>query len=307
VQRLAGPDLTGRFLHSVDDLSLAEVEAVLLRARELEAGAAPRANLTGGCLGLLFLSPSLRTRVGFAVAAGRLGGAYVDVLEVRQRASMSQPENFSDILRVASGMVDVVVVRTPFHLDRTVVEASLASPCINGGDGDGEHPTQALIDLYAIERARGSLAELSVCICGDLTTRVTRSLLRLLGRALPRELVLVAPAGRDDPKLALPESLVSRTRRGTLAESAEADVLYMAGLPEGDGEHRLSAAARLEFTLTADRLRDLRPDALVLSPMPVIDEITPAARSDPRVGVFTQCDRGIDVRVALLERMLSQS
>ncbi len=307
MQRLAGSGLTGRFLHSVDDLTLPEVEAILLRARELEAGASPEATLSGGCLGLLFLSPSLRTRVGFAVAASRLGGTYIDILEARRGVSMSQPESFPDTLRAASGMVDAVVMRTPFRVERDVVESDLGSPCINGGDGDGEHPTQALIDLYAMERARGPLAELSVCICGDLTTRVARSLLRLFSRALPRDLLLVAPAGRDDPSIALPEPLASRTRWATLAESSEVDVLYMAGLPEGNGAFRLSAAERLDFTLTADRLRDLRPDALVLSPMPVIDEIAPAARCDPRVGIFAQSDRGVDMRVALLERLLFES
>jgi aspartate carbamoyltransferase catalytic subunit len=275
---------------------------VLDRARELADKSSAAASLAPLSVALLFLAPSLRTRLGFAVAAVRLGGTPIEVPALRSTAEMSAAESFADTLRVASGMADIVIARTPFSLDRESAAAALASPCVNAGDG-AEHPTQALIDLFAIESARGDLAGLRVCVCGDLTGRSARSLLKLLSRVLPRALTLVAPPGRDDTEGAIGAELASRTARTASVDFREQDVLYMAGLPEGTGEERLSEEARAEFALTVGRLGQLPGDSLVLAPMPVIDEIDAAARLDPRIGMFEQSDGGVPVRMAVLEHL----
>lgn len=293
-----------RHLRSAADLDRADVRLLLDDARRFEdgevAGLAPSGPFS---VGLLFLEQSLRTRLGFAATAVRLGGVPIDVPAHRESAVMSAPEPFADTLRVAAGMVDLLVARTPFPLEPALL-ADLPVPCVNAGDGSGEHPTQALIDLYAIERARGPVGQLRLCICGDLTTRCARSLIRVLQLDPPARLVLVAPKGRDDLSLSLSPELAARTERRSEADFTDVDVLYMAGLPERNGDSVLSSRVRARFALTQARLAALDRDGLVLTPMPIVDEIDPAVRSDPRMGFFEQSDRGVHVRCAILAQLV---
>jgi aspartate carbamoyltransferase catalytic subunit len=292
---------------SIDDLSDLEIDAILARARQFEESR--REMRDDFVIGLLFLSSSLRTRVGFSTAALRLGGKPLDVLDVRSGSEMSDAESFEDTLRTVSGMVDVVVTRTPFVLNRTVVEDSCIVPLVNGGDGSegGEHPTQALIDLLAIEEERGRMHDLTIGVCGDLRSRCARSLLRVLTRRTPRELVLISPAGRDEVGAALDGHLLERTTRRSTGDFSGLDVLYLTGLPQGRGADELNGEARAVFALNGTTVRSLPTDAVVLSPMPVIDEIAAELRADPRVRVFSQSDRGVQVRMAVLERCRSRT
>jgi aspartate carbamoyltransferase catalytic subunit len=284
----------------VDDLGTEEIRHILSRATGLRAGAASR--LTRPPLvGLLFLETSLRTRVGFAAAAARLGGQSVDVAERRGNAA-APPEGWADTLRVVSGNVDLIVARPGRPLDAAAqLYPLLVSSFLNGGDAGrrGEHPSQALIDLYAIEQARGPVSELTVAICGDLRMRAVRTLVRLLVRFPPRALVTIS-----DPRLA-----ADTDDAGPDAKPAEhrapwdvddVDVLYVAGIPHGALDE--PGRARLRVDRTA--LAALRPDAVVLSPMPVIDEIATTARSDPRIRMFQQNDDALFVRMALIEALL---
>jgi aspartate carbamoyltransferase catalytic subunit len=236
----------------------------------------------------------------------RLGGVPIDIPELRWGSGMSEGESFTDTLRTVTGVVGGVVCRTPFRLDRDLVARTSASPFANAGDGDGEHPTQALIDFLAIEE-RGPVRDLRVAVCGDLRSRSPRSLIKLLDKMQPAALILIAPPGRDDPGLTLTASLQSRTTTRSDADFSGVDVLYMAGLREGTGPTRLGEEARSAFALTSRRMQALPGDAVVLSPMPVIDEITPEAWADPRVRVFAQSDRGVSVRMAVLSLLLPYS
>jgi aspartate carbamoyltransferase catalytic subunit len=296
-------------LLSVDDLADDDITRLLERARSypLRGGAAEsRPPFT---VGLLFLSSSLRTRVGFEVAAGRLGGAAIAVLEARSGPTMSASESFDDTLRTISGMVDVVVARTPFALDRNTVLGASSSPVVNGGDGPGtgEHPTQALIDLFAIENEFGPVSSARIGLCGDLRMRSARSLIKALNRRLPAELVLISPRGRSEHGVALSKGLAGRTSTRTTPDFGGLDVLYMAGLPAGDDQDQLDSTQRAPYSLTKERIEALPKSAVVLSPLPIIDEIDPAARLDPRVRMFAQSDGGVHVRMAVLEHMLDQT
>jgi aspartate carbamoyltransferase catalytic subunit len=287
----------------VDDLGTEEIRHILSRATALRAGAASQ--LTRPPLvGLLFLETSLRTRVGFAAAAARLGGQSIDIAERRGNA-VAVPEGWADTLRVVSGNVDLVVARPGRPLDPEQLYPLLVSSFLNGGDagGQGEHPSQALIDLYAIEQARGPVSELTVAICGDLRMRAVRSLVRLLARFPPRHLVTIS-----DPHLADsagsagsaggPEGIAERRAPWDVGD---VDVLYVAGIPHG----ALDEPGRARLRVDRKALAALPPDAVVLSPMPVIDEIATAARSDPRIGMFQQSDDALFVRMGLIEALLA--
>lgn len=294
-------------LLTIADLGDDEVRGVMDDARRLELDRPAIGPVADGgpLVGLLFLTPSLRTRVGFASAAVRLSGAYVDALEARFTPDMSAPESFDDQLRTLSGMVDLVVARVPFALG-PVVEECATVPIVNGGDGPvGEHPTQALIDLYSIERELGPVEGLRVAIVGDLTMRAVRSLLGLLARRPPVELRLIGPESRRAHGVDL-GALTARTSTAATLEVDAIDVVYVAGLPQGAGPSALDDEARRRYAIDGEVLRSLPSQALVLSPMPVIDEVTVEARRDRRVAFHRQSDRGVFVRMALLRHLLGR-
>jgi aspartate carbamoyltransferase catalytic subunit len=279
----------------VDDLGTEEIRQILSRATGLRAGAGSQ--LTRPPLvGLLFLETSLRTRVGFAAAAARLGGQSIDIAERRGNAA-APPEGWADTLRVVSGNVDLIVARPGRPLDDAAQLCPLlVSSFLNGGDTGrrGEHPSQALIDLYAIEQACGPVSELTVAICGDLRMRAVRSLLRLFARFPPRRLVAIT-----DPHLADDGRPLAEQRKPWDVD--DVDVLYVAGIPHG----ALDEPGRARLRVDRKALAALPPDAVVLSPMPVIDEIATTVRSDPRIRMFQQSDDALFVRMALIEALLS--
>jgi aspartate carbamoyltransferase catalytic subunit len=273
------------------------VGQILRRARE--PWGAPAGATRRPILGSLFLTPSMRTRLGFEVAAGRLGGACVTITELRFDEKMSGAESFEDALRVVTGMVDVLVVRIPFALQPSVVGRHARCPVINGGDA-GHHPSQALIDIAAIEQFAGRLADVRIAVCGDLRMRSVTSLLELLERRRPKELVLAHPPSR--PPVVMPP-----WARVVEPEAiADVDVLLMPGLAPKVGGSELLGPERARYAATREMLDRLPSQAVVLSPMPVIDEITTEARLDPRVRMFEQSDNAVFVRMAILEWVLQQ-
>ena len=274
----------------VDDLGTEEIRHILSRATGLRAGASSEL-ARPPLVGLLFLETSLRTRVGFAAAAARLGGQSIDIAERRGNAA-APPEGWADTLRVVSGNVDLIVARPGRPLDAAAQLCPLlVSSFLNGGDTGrrGEHPSQALIDLYAIEQARGPVSELTVAICGDLRMRAVRSLVRLLARFPPRRLVAIS-----DPRLS---DEIGPAEHRAPWDVGDVDVLYVAGIPHG----ALDEPGRARLRVDREALAALPPDAVVLSPMPVIDEIATTARSDSRIGMFRQSDDALFVRMALIE------
>lgn len=285
-----------RVLLSVDDLAQGDVRRILAHAAKF--GSTPRVPGDSGALvGLVFLETSLRTRVGFAAAAARLGWQSIDVTAPRSSAT-SMAESWQDTLRTVSGFVDVVIARLGRPLDPESVERCAAAPFLNAGDtgSAAEHPSQALIDLFAIEQEAGPVTDLCIAICGDIRMRAVRSLLKLLARTPPKKVVLVTSPALVDIA-ALPPTLAGRTEFRSLLDLADIDVLYVAGMPHG----ALPLDERVPLLVGPEALSGLASDAIVLSPLPVIDEIDAAARSDRRIRMFQQSDRSVFVRMAILE------
>jgi aspartate carbamoyltransferase catalytic subunit len=278
----------------IDDLGTGEIRDILGRASALRAGAAARLPRPP-IVGLLFLETSLRTRVGFAAAAARLGGQFIDIAE-RRGNIVAVPEGWADTLRVVSGNVDLIVARPGRPLDVSRLSPPLASSLLNGGDAGrrAEHPSQALIDLYAIERTRGPVSQLTVAICGDLRMRAVRSLVRLFARFPPRRLVMIS-----DPRLDDAPDVTAEHRAPW--DVGDVDVLYVAGIPHG----ALDEPGRARLRVDGKALAALPDNAVLLSPMPVIDEIATTARTDPRIRMFQQSDEALFVRMALIEALMS--
>jgi len=178
--------LAGRDVVSIADLTQDEIRLILDRARAYEdalaLGKALR-SLTGRILATLFYEPSTRTRLSFESAMQRLGGGVLSVAEAKTSSSAAKGETLFDTGKMIEGYADVAVIRNPIVGSAHELAEGAGIPVINGGDGTGEHPTQALLDLYTIERERGTIDGLHIALVGDLKNgRTVHSLSKALSR-----------------------------------------------------------------------------------------------------------------------------
>ena len=284
------------------------IDALLATADDLASGAKPP-RLEDSVIALAFFEPSLRTRIGFAVAALRLGAATVTVEEPRHTPAMSAPESLQDTIRVLQDYCDAVCVR---HPDVTVLRngnLGVDTPLINCGSGLGEHPTQALIDLFSVQRIRGAIDGLRIGIIGDLKNmRVAHSLLVTLANFLEVSVRCISPSS-----LAMPRDLVAHFREnstGTIKEFTaldlnDLDIVYVAGFPPRAGSSNVDSDLRAEFMLTPERVLRLEEDVRVLCPLPRIDEVAPEVDTLAAAAYFQQSALGLPMRMAILQYALS--
>lgn len=290
--------MAARRILRIDDLSDEDVDFVLGLAGRYADGETP--DPSPALIGLAFFEPSLRTRVGFTAAAHRIGADVVEVIE-RRASEISMPESLADTIRVVSGYVDALVVRTDRPSDDLAGAARRDVPWLNAGDRGTaqEHPSQALLDLFAIERLRGPIGEQRVAIFGDLRSRAARSLLALLARRRPRSVELVSDPSLTDG-FSLPRALESIATLREPEDVSDVSVLYSIGIPHGGATEPVRSRLRVGRHI----LDALPRDAIVISPMPIIDEIATTARRDPRMRYFSQSDLALHVRSSLLQLTL---
>src|SRR5881394_58812 len=308
-------------LLSVDVFDRTLAEEVMRVAESMEP-IARRAKVTrvleGAVLGNLFFEPSTRTRVSFGAAFCRLGGSVCDTTGFTF-SSMAKGESIADTSRVMSGYVDAIVVRHPEQGSVAQFAAATNVPVINGGDGPGEHPTQALLDLYTIhaefKRLGKKLDGTHVALVGDLRHgRTVHSLIKLLSLFRGMRFSLAAPAS-----LEMPDELVelARARGHKVRESAslaegvkQPDILYATRIQKermgGEGIEAYPQSFRVDRALVAARCA---ADTVILHPLP--RDATPGANDlsadldrDPRLAIFRQTDSGIPVRMAIFAILL---
>jgi aspartate carbamoyltransferase catalytic subunit len=226
--------------------------------------------------------------------------------ELRSVGDGLPSESLSDTVRIVTGMSDMVVCRPSSDVEVADLVSVARCPLINGGDAR-EHPTQALIDRFAIETFVGPPPELHIGLSGDLRTRSARSLLQLLRLSPPRRLSLFAPPGRGPNAEDIPIELAGVTIENIEPDFSDLDVLVLPGLaPYGD-DVPLADDAHLKWGFSPMSSRSLPANAVVLSPGPVIDEIHPSCADDPRVRAFEQSDLGVPVRIGIMRWLLGQS
>jgi aspartate carbamoyltransferase catalytic subunit len=287
-----------------DVLRLFEVADAIRRDPARYAGAA-----TPFVLATLFYEPSTRTRLSFESAMLRLSGKVISTENAAAMSSAVKGESLQDTIRIVAGYADVIALR--HHHQGAAVEAAAVSPVpiINAGDGAGEHPTQALLDAYLIYRHRGHLDNLTVTFVGDLAYgRTVHSLALLLAHFPGIQLRLVSPAA-----LELPGELASELAdRGVQLDaydsiheaSRDTDILYVTRVQT----ERIPPGVTLERTgyrVDADVLERLPEGAVIMHPLPRVDELPPQVDQDPRAAYFEQARGGLQIRMALLLRALS--
>ncbi len=252
----------------------------------------------------VFYRPSTRTRFSFETAMHRLGGKVLATESAREFSSEIQGEYLEDTIRIIGAYSDVIVLR---HTDAGGAQRAAAVssvPIINAGEGQGgQHPTQALLDLYTIYRECKTLDGLSVAFLGALDNgRTVRSLAYLLSKFERVRLFFVAPPEMQigkDILAHLDEHDVSYTLASNPREIlAEADVVYQTRI---DRERLAQVAVdTTQYNIDGEVLRRLKSNAIIMHPLPRSVEITAAVDLDPRAAYFRQAHNGLFVRMALL-------
>lgn len=268
--------------------------------------------LAGQLMAALFYEPSTRTRFSFEAAMLRLGGKVISTENAREFSSAAKGETLEDTVRVVAGYADVIVLR---HYESGAAERAAAvssKPVINAGDGPGQHPTQALLDLYTIQKELGWIDGLKIAMVGDLANgRTVRSLCYLLTRFKVKKIWLVAPPivrMKDDIKKHLTDSEVDFEEEADLRKVVrEAHVIYMTRIQKerfGDraGDYE---SARGQYVIDGSILEIMPEKSIIMHPMPRMDEIKPEVDDDPRAAYFRQAKNGLYVRMALLDLVLN--
>ncbi len=267
--------------------------------------------LQGRVMAALFYEPSTRTRLSFEAAMLRLGGQTMGTDNAREFSSAAKGETLEDSIRVVSGYSDVIVIR--HHEEGAARRAAAVSevPVINGGDGTGQHPTQALLDLFTIQDELGTIDGLNVALVGDLANgRTVRSLAYLLGKFRDVRVWFVAPAQvamRQDIKDHFDTHRVSWVEESDLDRVLpQVDVVYQTRVQKERFPDEASyLAVKGIYTIDAAAMAKMKSKAIVMHPLPRVDEITPDVDSDPRAAYFRQARNGLHIRMALLDLVLS--
>lgn len=267
--------------------------------------------LKGKILANLFYEPSTRTASSFTAAMERLGGSVIPINEVKY-SSVAKGESLPDTVRSLECYADVVVLRHP-EVGASALAAKYArKPIINGGDGVGEHPTQALLDLFTIMEELGQAEGLTVTLLGDLKNgRTVHSLSRLLSLFDVR-LHYVSPEILRMP----PEIITELDERGVPQQEHEllddalpvSDVLYVTRVQKERFEDP-QAYERVKgaYVIMPETLERAKDDMIVMHPLPRLGEISMELDDDPRAAYFRQMEYGMYVRMALLAMVLGKA
>lgn len=277
--------------------------------RSLQGRHQLRLKHAGKLMFTIFYQPSTRTRLSFGAAGNHLGLNVSPTENARDFSSQAKGENTKHTIQVLCGYYpDVIVLRHDVTGEVAQAASYSTAPIVNAGDGKGEHPTQAMLDLFTIYDQTERLDNLRVLMGGDLLEgRTIHSLIRLLSRFEGNELLFMAP-----PQLMLPEELFALLReRGTAFKVCEdpdeafasADVVYWTRLQDPARYPHL----RSNFVIGLEQMGWMRSNAILMHPMPIdsrAPEIKPEVESDPRVVFIEQAHNGLPVRMVLIDWVL---
>lgn len=308
----AGVPLEGRDLITIDDLSDSEVETLLATARRFDddGGKAPTILLEGRIVATAFFEPSTRTRLSFEAAAHRLGARVIGFSEAGA-TSTKKGETLEDTTRTLAGYSDLIVIRHPEAGSARRAADAADVPVVNAGDGSAHHPTQALLDLYTIDKERGRYNDHQIALVGDLLHgRTVHSLAVLLAR-FGNRLTLVAPPGLEMPSdvvKACEHHGANVQQTQDLAQGIEgSDVVYMTRIQkERFQDPEKAEKATGSYILTPQVLEAARDDITIMHPLPRVDELPTSIDTHPGAAYFRQAQNGVVVRMAVLAHLLTE-
>ena len=315
-------DFSGSHILSIDQFDRSDIEKLFSVADKLEPYASKEKItrvLEGAILGNMFFEPSTRTRISFGASFNLLGGNVREITEVGS-SSLAKGESLADTAQVLSGYSDIIVMRHPeINSVQKFSEASRV-PVINAGDGSNEHPSQALLDLYTIQKELSqndkSIDGLRIALVGDLKFgRAVHSLCKILSLYNDVKMNLISPEELKLP-IELVESISAKGVTITETENledgiSEVDIIYVTRVQE----------ERFKNKQDADKYRGLlslnqsiytancEPNTVIMHPLPRdsrsdANELDSDLYENPNLAIFRQADNGIVIRMAIFTLVL---
>ena len=297
-------------LISIQDFTKEEILHILDLAEEFEKDR-ERSFLSGKVVACLFFEPSTRTRLSFEAAINRLGARVIGFPDNRN-TSQTKGETLEDTIKIISNYVDMIVMRHPMAGAADIAASVASVPVINAGDGANQHPTQTLLDLYAIKKTQGRLEDLEIDMVGDLKYgRAVHSLVDALRHFNPR-FTFTSPDELTMPKKYLemldkdgvPYRQVSRIEDGL----DTCDILYMTRVqqerfPDMEEYEKVKDV----YKLTASMLGGVKSGMKIMHPLPRVGEIATDVDSTPYAYYFQEAGGGMYVRMAIISYLLGYS
>lgn len=267
-------------------------------------------SLKGKRIASFFYEESTRTRFSFEVAALALGGKIVSTEKASQFSSVAKGETLKDTIRTLNCYVHAIIMRHNIEGSAKIAAQYSRIPIINAGDGKGEHPTQALLDIYTIKKEIGRIDNFSIAIIGDLKYgRTVHSLIYLLESRKRVKIYLVSPKVLKIPE----EHINSLIASGTYFEETEnlgevldkVDVLYVTRVQKErfDNQKEYEKIKDL-YKVDKETMKKIKENTIIMHPLPRVTEIDPRVDTDPRSAYFRQAKNGLYIRMALLDMIL---
>ena len=298
----------GRDIVSIRDFSKGDLLHVLKVSEEME-GDKPTL-LAGKILSTLFFEPSTRTRLSFESAMCRLGGKIIGFSDEKV-SSVKKGETIWDTAKMAEQYSDVIVIRTPIEGSARLAAEATSVPVINGGDGANQHPTQTLLDLYTIQKAKKNIDGLKIGFLGDLKYGRTVHSLAIALSHWNVDLYFIAPDALQMPDHYLKDlqevGIGCSQANDVFAVSKDLDILYVTRIqkerfPDPLEYEKYKNAYRLDRSL----LSEIKDDMKIMHPLPRVGEINPELDDTNHAIYFEQAGNGVTVRKALLALVLGK-
>ncbi len=258
----------------------------------------------------IFYEPSTRTRLSFETAALKLGAKVISAENAMENSSAHKGETIEDTTKILCSYADAIVIRHP--IAGTLEKAAKVStkPLINAGDGTNQHPSQGLLDVYTIKKEKKRLMNLNIGFGGDLlNSRTLKSLVPFLRMYESNKFYFISPKELELPREYIKELQKNKVQFEELRSLEEAlphlDVLYMTRV-QRERFKDISEYEKVKdlFILKKEHLKILKPDAIIMHPLPKINEIEIEVDADPRAAYFRQAENGLYIRMALLQYVL---
>ena len=315
-------DFSGNHILSIDQFDRSDIEKLFAVADKLEPFASKEKItrvLEGAILGNMFFEPSTRTRISFGASFNLLGGNVREITEVGS-SSLAKGESLADTAQVLSGYSDIIVLRHPENGSVQKFADSSRVPVINAGDGSNEHPSQALLDLYTIEKELSlnnkNLDNLRIALVGDLKYgRAVHSLCKILSKFSNVNMNLVSPG-----ELRLPEDLLNQLNEAgvsviqteNLEEGiSEVDIIYVTRVQEERFKNK-EDANKYRGLLSLNQsiyTANCEPNTVIMHPLPRdsrsdANELDRDLYENPNLAIFRQADNGVVIRMAIFALVL---
>jgi aspartate carbamoyltransferase len=299
--------LKGKDIINTAQFSLQELDLIMNTAASFEKRVKDGEvikNMEGQVVASLFFEPSTRTRLSFETAINRLGARVITVASAAS-SSVSKGETLDDTIRTIDGYVDVIVMRHPMKGSAQIAADNAVHPFINAGDGSGQHPTQALLDIYTIRKEKGTLGGHTVAFVGDLKNGRTVHSLGYFMALYGNKMIFISPKA-----LRMPEEITADLRsRGAEIEETEdlkkalsvSDIIYVTRIQKERFENPADyEKLKGSYIINRAMINQAKKGITILHPLPRVDEISTDVDDYEGAAYFRQAHNGLYVRMALL-------